>query len=176
MNQARLAGNTCPEKKMKNDDKIKKEEENTEDKQEEAENKEIEKLKQKAEENENNYKRALADYQNLQKRANEERHNWIKIANKELLLRLLPVLDTLIIANKHINNDGLTVSINQFLDVLKAEGVIKIDTEGKDFDPNTMECIKVEQGEDNKVIEEIRAGYAIHDKILRPAQVKVGKK
>lgn len=166
---------------MKNDnDKIKKEE-NKEEKTEEKDvksdsEKELEKLKQKVTDTENDFKRALADYQNLQKRVTEEKHNWIKIANKELLLRLLPVLDTLLIANKHIQNDGLKVSINQFLDALKVEGVTRIETQGKEFDPNTMECVNVEEGEDNKVLEELRAGYIIHDKVLRPAQVKVGKK
>lgn len=166
---------------MKNDnDKIIKEESKEEiTEKQEVKNEagvELDKLKQKVANFENDYKRALADYQNLQKRVKDEQHNWIKIANKELLLRLLPVLDTLLIANNHIQNDGLKVSINQFLDALKVEGVIKIEAVGKEFDPNTMECVKVEEGEENKILEELRAGYLIHDKVLRPAQVIVGKK
>jgi len=136
---------------------------------------EVEELKQRAEEFENNYKRALADYQNLQKRVSEEKSEWIQSANKDLLLRLLPVLDTLMLAEKHLQDQGLTVSINHFLDTLKAEGVTRIKTTGEDFNPHLMECVTTEQGEEGKVLEELRAGYMLYDKVLRPAQVKVGK-
>lgn len=136
---------------------------------------EIEKLKQKIDEVENSHKRALADYQNLQKRGIEERQNWLKIANKELLLRLLPVLDTLMLAYKHKETDELKVGINQFLDVLKAEGVTKIDiTTNKAFDPQLMEAVVTADGEDGKVLDEVRAGFMIYDKLLRPSQVRVG--
>jgi molecular chaperone GrpE len=166
----------------KRDEKIKEEEE-LEDKEKGQSGKEakgikndkVEELEQKVEEAENNYKRALADYQNLQKRVQEEKIDWIKAANKELLLRVLPVLDTLMLANKHVENEGLKVSIQQFIDTLKAEGVTKVKTEGEQFNPHLMECIVTEEGEDGKVLEEIRSGYMMYDKILRPAQVKVGK-
>src|SRR6266699_1471361 len=95
-------------------------------------------FKQQAQESEDKYRRALADYQNLQKRVQEERLALIQAANKELLLRLLPVLDTLELANKHVQDKGLQVSIGQFLDTLKAEGVTKIETVGKEFDPMFM--------------------------------------
>src|SRR5438034_10659982 len=62
--------------------------------QDDEQQKEIEDLKQQVEEIDGKYKRALADYQNLQKRVIDERVELIKSANKELLLRLLPVLDT----------------------------------------------------------------------------------
>lgn len=167
---------------MKNDnDKIKKGEDQQENKIEkkEPENKaeqEIEKLKQKAQDCEDSYKRALADYQNLQKRVVEERQNWLKIANRELLMRLLPVLDTLMLANKHKETDELKVSINQFLAALKTEGVTKIDVIGKVFDPEFMEVVVTVEGEEGKVLDEVRAGFMIHDKLLRPAQVRVGRK
>lgn len=135
---------------------------------------EIENLKVKAEEAEDSYKRALADYQNLQKRVADERRALIMTANRDLLLRILSVLDTLILANRHEENEGLKVSINQFLDVLKAEGVTKIETEGQEFNPELMEAIAIEEGEEGKVLEEIQAGYMLNDKLLRPAQVKVG--
>jgi molecular chaperone GrpE len=137
---------------------------------------ELEELKEKFVDAENRYKRALADYQNLQKRTADDKQDWIRAANRELLLRLLPVLDTLTLANNHVQDQGLTVSINQFLDTLKAEGIKKIDAKGKEFDPHTMECVVTEEGEDGKVLEELRAGYIMNDKILRPAQVKVGNK
>lgn len=136
---------------------------------------ELEALKKQVLEFENNYRRALADYQNLEKRVREEKSEWIQSANKELILRILPVLDTLMLAQQHIEDQGLQVSVQQFLDTLKIEGVIKIETVGHEFDPHLMECITTEAGEANKVLAEIRAGYMLNDKVLRPAQVTVGK-
>lgn len=123
---------------------------------------------------ENQLKRAIADYQNLEKRIAEEKSNWIRSANKNLILKLLPVLDNLFLAHKHIQDDGLNLSIQKFLDVLRDEGVARIETTGRDFDPHTMECVSVVAGEENKVLEEVRAGFTINDRMLRPAQVVVG--
>ena len=133
-------------------------------------------LLQKLEQAENKFKRALADYQNLEKRALEDRREWIRSANKDILLRLLPILDTLILAQKHDKNKTLEISINQFLDVLKSEGVVKIDTIGQIFDPSQMECVTIIEGKDGLVVEEVRIGYMLGDRLLRPAQVIVGEK
>jgi len=122
---------------------------------------------------ENLLKRALADYQNLEKRGNEEKSEWIKMANRDLLFKLLPVFDTLNLAQKHIQDEGLILSIKQFEDVLKSVGVEKINTQDQAFDPSTMEVVE-KIGEGEKVIEEIRAGFKLFDKVLRPALVKVG--
>lgn len=159
------------------DEKEKKQEELEEIVEEQGEkvSEEFEELQKQLEEFEGKYKRALADYQNLQKRVQEEKSEWIRSSNRDLLLRLLPVLDTLMMAEKHLQDQGLTVSINQFLDTLKAEGVTRIKTVGEEFDPHTMECVTTEKGEENKILEELRAGYMIYDKVLRAAQVKVGK-
>jgi molecular chaperone GrpE len=154
------------------DDKKRKESEQT--KVEEVLN-ELEELKKQVEEFERNYQRALADYQNLQKRVQEEKSEWIRSGNKDLILRILPVLDTLMLAQQHVKDQGIQVSVQQFLDILKSEGVTKIETVGHQFDPYLMECITTEDGEENKVINEIRVGFMLYDKVLRPAQVTVGK-
>ncbi|MGA2967996.1 MAG: nucleotide exchange factor GrpE [Candidatus Levyibacteriota bacterium] len=125
---------------------------------------------------ENQLKRALADYQNLEKRIAEEKSSWIKIANKDLLLRLLPGLDNLILAEKHTQDEGVKLSIKHFLDILENEGVKRIETVGKTFDPNLMEAITTQEGEEGKVLEEVRSGYMLYDSVLRPAQVIVGQK
>lgn len=124
---------------------------------------------------ENQLKRALADYQNLEKRIVVEKSVWIKIANKDLLLKLLPGLDSLILAEQHTKDEGVKLSIKHFLDILEQVGVKKIETVGKDFNPNFMEAVSTIEGEDGKVIEEVRQGYVLFDTILRPAQVVVGK-
>jgi molecular chaperone GrpE len=124
---------------------------------------------------ENQLKRALADYQNLEKRIAEEKGSWIKIANKDLFLKLLPGIDNLLLAEKHTQDEGVKISIKHFLEVLEQEGVRKIETEGRDFDPKLMEAVGAVQGEENKIVEETRSGYMIYDQVLRPAQVVVGK-
>ncbi len=124
---------------------------------------------------ENQLKRALADYQNLEKRIAEEKSSWIKAANKNLLLKLLPGLDNLILAEKHTQDEGVKISIKHFLDILEQDGVKEIETVGKDFDPNLMEAIGTQNGEEGKVLEEVRAGYMLFETVLRPAQVIVGK-
>lgn len=142
----------------------------------EKHNTELEELKQKAEDFENRYKRALADYHNLEKRVKEERAQWLQSANKDLLLRLLPGIDMLFLTAKHTSDKGVTLGIQQILDILKAEGITRIVTEEKMFDPHSMECIQARDGEEGKILEEVRAGYLLHEKVLRPAQVVVGQK
>ena len=82
---------------------------------------------------EGKYKRALADYQNLEKRVREERVQWIKTASKDILVRMLPIVDTLMLAQKHSDEKTLQVVTQQFLDLLKSEGVIRIETKDKKF-------------------------------------------
>ncbi len=150
------------------------------DDEEKLDGEKIDELKKTVEELEDKYKRALADYQNLEKRVAEEKKELIRRANKDLLLRLLPVLDTLIQAAKHSKDEGVALSVQQFLDTLKIEGVEKIEVKDKKFDPHLMECIetiKVDSNkEEGKVLREHRTGYTLFkDILLRPAQVGVGK-
>lgn len=141
----------------------------------EKERERIQELEEKVKDFEEKWKRAVADYQNQEKWVREQRAEWIRSANKDLLLRILPILDTLIIAQQHSSDQSLQVSINQFTSILKEEGVVRIETAGKVFDPMLMEAISAEEGEENKIIRELRAGYMLHEKVLRPAQVIVGK-
>jgi molecular chaperone GrpE len=134
-----------------------------------------EESKQKQENLENQLKRAVADYQNLEKRVAAEKSDWIKLSNKDLLLRLLPGLDSLILAEKHTKDEGVKIAIDHFLGTLKSEGIEKIDTIGQDFSPHLMEAVSVTEGEDGKVVEEVKAGYTLNGEVLRPAQVIVGK-
>lgn len=136
---------------------------------------EDEKLQQQLIETENKFRRALADYQNLEKRMVEERREWVRQANRDLLLRILPVLDTLTLAAVHSEDKSLLVSVQQFLDILKSEGVTKIETKGRGFDGSMMEAVGTGEGEEGKILEEVRAGFLLHDKLLRPAQVIVGR-
>ena len=123
------------------------------------------------------YKRALADYQNLERHMSAQRIVWAQMAAQDVVLKLLPILDTLMLVQKHRQDKGLELAIGQFLQVLEGEGIKRIETIGKEFDPKSMECIQTkDEGEDNKVIEEVRTGYDFKGTVLRPAQVIVGNK
>lgn len=124
---------------------------------------------------ENLWKRALADYQNLEKRINFEKEDFVKFANSQLILKILPSLDSLEKAEKHLKDQGLNLALKQLKEGLVQEGLEKIQTQGKDFDPEEMECVEVGQGKEGKVLDEIRAGYKLGDRVLRVAQVRVGK-
>lgn len=140
--------------------------------------KELSSLKELSKQLDNNYKRALADYQNLQRRTQEEKADWIRMATKDFILKLLPVFDTLMLATKHLNDKGLSLSVDQFLKVLSAEGVTRIETTGQDFDPMLMEVVttkEVDKKDKGKVIEEVRTGFLYNETVIRPAQVIVGQ-
>jgi molecular chaperone GrpE len=128
-----------------------------------------------AEEWKSKYLRALADYQNLEKRTQAEKHEIRKYAAEVVLTRLLPALDTLTKATEHVKDAGLELALKELYAVLSEQGVQKIEVVDKSFDPHQMECIEVVAGKDNIVVEQILPGYRLHDKILRVAQVKVGK-
>ena len=132
---------------------------------------------EQTEEWKNKYVRALADYQNLEKRTYAEKEEIRKFAAESMLERLLPVLDSFEFAQKHLNDQGLTLALKEWYAFLAERGVQRIKTVGLEFDPHEMECIEVVEGDkDNEVAEEVRPGYMIGDKVLRVAQVKVGKK
>lgn len=133
-------------------------------------------VNQQIEEWKNKYLRALADYQNLEKRTFQEKDEIRTFASEVTLRKFIPAIDSLERAVKHITDEGLALSLKEFYAALSASGVKRIETVGKSFDPFTMECLEVVSGEDGIVVEEILSGYTYHGKILRVAQVKVGKK
>lgn len=132
-------------------------------------------LEKKLVEIEDQLRRAVADYRNLEKRMLEERKEFIKYANRELLLNMLPSFDPLFLASKFIKDEGLRLSLANLLENLREQGVERIETEGKEFTPELMEGIESVAGAKNKVIEETRPGFTLYGKLLRPAQVKVGR-
>lgn len=138
--------------------------------------KKTEEMQKQIDELNNNWKRALADYQNLVKRTNEEKEAFSKFANMILLLKLLPVIDTLEKTFEHTKDEGVKLALKQFEEALKESGVTEIDVLNKEFDPKTSECIEVNEGEKNNIVTKIHTtGYYIYDKILRPARVTVEK-
>lgn len=136
-----------------------------------------EKKDNKHEELENQLKRTLADYQNLERRIDEERKLLGKLSAALLIEKLLPVLDNLENAQKHLNDPGLEMVIKQFRETLESEGVEEIAAEGQQFDPTLHDAIEAEPGdEDDRIVKVAQKGYKIEDKVIRPARVIVSKR
>ena len=136
---------------------------------------EVEVLKNQLSEMELNWKRALADYKNLVDRSNKERKQFTEFANEVLIMKFLAVYDSLDMLGKYNSDQGLQLTIKQFGQVLKEEGLKEIDALGKDYDVNEMEAIEMVEDEKDKVTEVLTKGFYLKEKLLRPARVKVGK-
>lgn len=122
--------------------------------------------------------RALADYDNLRKRVEVEKEGWLKFASVKITGRLLPILDNLENMLKHIQDQGLAISIVEFKKVLNEEGFKEIVPKvGEKFDENLMEAIEaVEGGEDGTIAELMLSGWISEDgQVIRHAKVKVYK-
>jgi molecular chaperone GrpE len=120
--------------------------------------------------------RALADYDNLRKRTEIEKEGWFKYAGVRVVGRLLPILDNLESMQKHLNDQGLAITIIEFKKVLKDEGFNEIKPEvGSDFDENRMEAVEaIDGGEKGKVAELLLPGWLVEDgQVVRHAKVKV---
>lgn len=126
---------------------------------------------------EDRLKRTLADYQNLERRIEEERKMLSRLSSVLLIEKFLPVLENLENAQKHLNDQGLELVIKQFKEVLASEGVEEIEAENKQFDPKYHEAIEAEPGEvDNQITKVLTKGYKIEDKVIKPARVVVTRK
>lgn len=166
------------DKKLKKDEELvddKKVEEELELEQEtEVDDDKIIELEAKNTELEDQLKRAVADYRNLENRNREEKLDFIKFANKNLIEQLLPAFDTLMLAEKYTDDQNLKITVKHILEVLKNAGIERVETVGKDYKADTMEAIEVVKGDNDKVIEETQPGFTLFGKVLRPARVKVG--
>ena len=124
----------------------------------------------------NRWKRALADYQNLEKRYEREKADFVAFANANLILRLLTILGHLEKAASVLKDKGLDLVVTEFKRVLEEEGVEEIKALGEQFNPQLMEAIETVEGEEeNRVAEEVYKGYLLKGKLLLPAKVKVFK-
>ena len=139
--------------------------------------------KAKAEDYLNNWQRSQADFINYKKRIEQERNEMVKLANATLTLNLLPVLDDLERALDNVTPklagftwvDGIGLIYRKLQAILEAHGLTEIKALGQPFDPNLHEAVLYGDGEEGKVIEELQKGYKLHDRVLRPSMVKVGK-
>ena len=129
------------------------------------------------------WQRAQADFVNFKRRTEQERNETVMLANAALVLNLLPVLDDLERALDNISEklrkntwvDGIVLIYRKLRSTLEANGLKEIKALGETFDPNYHEAALYDDGEEGMVIEELQKGYMLHDRVLRPAMVKVGK-
>lgn len=127
-----------------------------------------------------NWKRALADYQNLLRRVEVDKKEFTKIANANLLARLIPALDIIELSASHSQDLGVQMAAKQFHQALTEEGLQLIEPQvGDNFDHLTQECSEIlapTAGQSNNTIAElVLKGYKLGDYVLRPAKVKVFK-
>ncbi|MBU1163943.1 nucleotide exchange factor GrpE [Patescibacteria group bacterium] len=148
--------------------------------------KELELHKQRCEENLDGWKRAKADYINFKKDSEKRFGEFAKFANAALIVEILPILDNFKESEKHLpkdleNNDwakGVLHIKKQIEDILRSLGIEAIKTVGEKFNPEFHEAVESVEKKDEKshqIIEEVRPGYKMHDKVIQVAKVKVAK-
>lgn len=147
----------------------------------------IGKLKLEVDDWKNSYMRKQADFQNFTKRKEKEMEELRKFASEKIILKLLDGLDNLsraVETSKQTSDfeslsKGVEMTLNQFKQILKTEGVEAIETDNKEFDPQKHMAVMVEESEEvknNHIIMELQKGYSLKGKVVRPSMVKVCKK
>ena len=154
-----------------------------------AEAEDIESLKQalaeekaKAENYLASWQRTQADFINYKRRSEQDKEEFSQFANAGLVLSLLPVLDDLERALTAIPPksaklpwvDGIRLIERKFRASLETQGLTPIKALGEPFDPNLHEAVRQDKGKEGIVIEELRKGYKLYDRVIRPAMVVVG--
>jgi molecular chaperone GrpE len=130
---------------------------------------------------EESWKRALADYQNLLRRVENDKKEFVRLANVNLISRLLPSLDIMELSALHSSDIGVQMAAKQFHQALAEEGLQTIEpVPDSPFDHSLHECsetVALNEGKvENTISELVLKGYKIGDYVLRPAKVKVFKK
>jgi molecular chaperone GrpE len=132
------------------------------------------------------YLRAAADLKNFKRRTEEERATLLRNASAGVILKLLPILDDFDLAMQHVPEEiaqsswfnGLQGVQRKLQLVLESEGVKPIEALGQPFDPHQHEAVMHEDAgpeQAGKVTADLRKGYTLHERVIRPSMVKVGQ-
>ncbi|MCD5407407.1 MAG: nucleotide exchange factor GrpE [Desulfotomaculum sp.] len=128
--------------------------------------------------------RIQADFDNFRRRTSEERGKLLNCANEALVTDILPVLDNFqraLDTKEHGSEEffaGMKMIYSQLLDILDKAGLEEITVLGTEFDPNKHEAIMQvasDEHSENIIVAELRRGYSLKGKVIRPAMVKVAK-
>lgn len=125
--------------------------------------------------------RSQAELENVRRRARRDVEDQIKFASQNVIGDLLEVIDNLNRALEASGSEGegvvagVRMVVQQFEDVLKRHGCERLVSQGQPFDPNIHEAIQMVPNAlpSGMVVQEVRSGYRLHDRIIRPAQVIV---
>ena len=123
------------------------------------------------------WQRAKADFVNARREEEKKREEFVRFSNQVLILDILPVLDSFDLAAENIKDKGFYLVRNQIGDILKRYGLEVIKTKEEKFNPEVHEAIQEVESEKESgtIIEEIQRGYKLHNRVLRPAKVKVSR-
>jgi molecular chaperone GrpE len=153
----------------------------------------IEDLKTRASRADENWERLLrstADLENYKKRAQREREDAVKFANESLIKKLIPVLDNFEMAlaaanqtpaapNAQSLQTGISMILQQLRSALTESGLEEVGAAGKAFDPNLHEAVSQQESAEvpeGNVLQQLRKGYKLRERLIRPATVVVAKK
>lgn len=134
----------------------------------------------------NRYLKVHAEYENTRRRLEKEKFDNIRFANEDIISKLFPIMDNFDMAfaamekaeDKTAVLDGIKMIQKEFHKVLEDHGVKRIKTVGEKFDPNLHEAVtlvETPESADGEIIEEVRTGYLLNERLLRAAQVSVAK-
>ena len=142
--------------------------------------KELEEAEEERDEKEELAKKVKADFENYKKREEERKKQWQRQAQQELAEELIEVLDNLERAILSADEDstvvqGVKMVSDQLYETLENKGLERIEAEGEEFDPGMHKAVDTEEGEHNQVLRQKRKGYMFDEKVLREAEVVVGK-
>jgi len=142
----------------------------------------------KADENWERLLRVTADFENFKKRAARERTEASQFANASLFQKLLPILDNFDMAQAAAQTaqgdklaslqTGIAMIQQQFKSALAESGLEEVDASGKPFDPTFHEAVSQQETDtvpEGHVVQQIRKGYKLRERLLRPAAVIVAK-
>jgi molecular chaperone GrpE len=117
-------------------------------------------------------KRALADYQNLVRRNQDERLKLVQMANLDLILAVLQPLEHLERAVEQTKDPGVALVLDQFKRTLAGFGLEEIKVMGQPFDVNTMEAVEGSQGKMVKQV--VHKGFTLNGRVIQHAKVILG--
>lgn len=118
-------------------------------------------------------RRAVADYQNLQRRVQEDRIKLVKLATQDLVSELLQPLDHLSLAAQQLQDAGLDMVIKQLWLTLENQGLKKLDVLGRPFDVATMEVVDASAA--GEVVVKVQSdGYTLNGELIKHAKVVLG--
>ncbi|MDA3844961.1 MAG: nucleotide exchange factor GrpE [Vallitaleaceae bacterium] len=137
-----------------------------------------------AKENFDKWKRTLAEFDNFRKRTIKEKSIMYENGTKDVVEKLLPVLDNFERALSHISEEekdsavakGITMIYKQLLNTFNELGIVEIDATGKEFDPNLHHAVSHEESDEygeNEVVEVLQKGFIYKERVIRHSMVRV---